>query len=130
VIELWHYTCEHAWAKIGARGELVPAAELMRNRVAAELIPTARWVWLTDLAVPIPAALGLTRQLAKCDRIAHRYRVLGGVAVPYVTVRRELPRAWRDELETAPGARLMHWWISAGPVPVEIADLDGARVTA
>lgn len=114
--ELWHYTCRHAAAKIGRRGELVPAAQLV-----AHTYPTGRVVWLTDLSVPIRDALGLTSELLECDRIERRYRVLDpSGALRWVDVRREWMDMWRSHLEQSPGARPAHWWVHPGPVPVEL----------
>jgi hypothetical protein len=122
--ELWHYTCEHSRAKLGDVGELVPLARLAG---LDDLPPTSVFVWLTDLSVPIPAALGLTRLSLRCDRTEHRYRVTDVAGVlPWVAVRRDTPPRWRYALESAPGAMPAHWYVSEGPVPVEYAP-EGAR---
>ena len=112
---LWHYTCDHGRAGIGDRGYLVPGV-MLTDRVAN--LPCSRYVWLTDLAVPIRDALGLTGLIVKCDRVAHRYRVWDETTVRrWVDVARDVPRAIRENLESAPGARPAHWYVSEEPVP-------------
>lgn len=111
---LWHYTCHHGWAALGNVGELVPARNL------TDRIPPGWWpgdfVWTTDLAAPIRDALGLTMELAACDRTRHRYRVTDpATCTPWVDVRHVFPDA--HLLENAPGARPRHWWVSPLPVP-------------
>jgi len=106
-VQLWHYTCDHAHAAIGAVGTL-------------HTIGVARYIWLTDLAEPDRDALGLTMRLVTCDRTAHRYRVMGDpIVYRYSDVRLgDFTATERDGLEGEPGALLRHWWIAPGPVPV------------
>lgn len=104
-LRLWHYTCEHSRSRIGEEGWLQPFASGL--------------VWLTDLDVPVREALGLTSMLLTCDRTTYRYRVLDpSIGVPWTKVRRDFPAEHRDELESAPGAMPMHWFVSALPVHV------------
>lgn len=118
--QLWHYTCHHGRHGIGELGVLVPACQL-----TDEPMPwTGRLVWLTDLKVPMREALGLTQLLAKCDRTAHRYRVLDDTdASRWVQVAHFLPLEERIELEGAPGARPAHWYVSLEPVPVQLDEV-------
>ncbi|MDF9718126.1 hypothetical protein, partial [Nocardioides sp. ChNu-99] len=56
-------------------------------------------------------------QVLTCDRTRHRFRVTDPDALTHwIRVRRSHP--WALDLETAPGARLMHWWVATVPVPV------------
>lgn len=113
-VTLWHYTCEHGYAGIGDRGQLWPAYALT-NRIPPEWWP-ARLVWLTDLAAPDRAGLGLTSAVSACDRTAYRYRVTDDLdVIPWVRVRRQFPA---DVLEDLPGTRPRHWYVSSNPVPV------------
>lgn len=117
--ELWHYTCSHGRAAIGTSGQIVPAQQL----TSRELPWPGSYVWVTDLATPNAEALGLTRQLVKCDRTAHRYLVCPGQPVTrWVDIRRQVPPVWRDELEGAPGAMLMHWYVSRQPLAVVLSE--------
>ena len=114
---LYHFTCDHGRAAIGDTGQLVPALRLVAY--PQETVPTMRYVWLTDLHVPIPAALGLTRDWIVCDRSAYRYRVTDDTTVvPWVSVSRDMERPWRAALEFSPGAKPRHWFVSSEPVPV------------
>lgn len=106
---LYHYTCGHTRVKLGSR-----TATLRPNTVPGLMSPL---VWLTDLDKPIADALGLTSLLLLCDRTEHRYRVTDNTsAARWISVRRRHPL--RHALESAPGARPMHWWVSSLPVPV------------
>jgi len=83
----------------------------------------ADYVWLTDLPHAQPSSLGLTRHLIECDRSAHRYRVTEAVDVqPWRTVRlrysSDVDAALRASLESEPGIRLSHWYVTTEPVPV------------
>jgi hypothetical protein len=121
---LWHYTCRHSARKIGPAGILYPAGQLLGR----SLHWPGSLVWLTDLPTPNRDALGLTSHALDCDRTEHRYRATDTLSCrPYTDLRRALPDdAWRLSLETAPGARLRHWWVSLEPVPVV---LDERRVS-
>ena len=121
---LWHYTCSHSYARIGANGRLVPAWDLyteqQQRQLPADLQPITKFVWLTDLDTPIADALGLTREHIRCDRTRFRYRVQDDRAwiTRYAAVRRSLTPEVRTALETAPGAMPMHWWVAREPVAV------------
>lgn len=120
---LWHYTCEHSAAKLGASGLLVPALELVPFERRDRLPWWGDLVWLTDLAVPIRDALGLSSLGLVCDRIEHRYRVTDAETCRWwIEARKVMPSEWRVPLEQAPGARPRHWWVSAMWVPVELDD--------
>ena len=121
-MNFWHYTCEHGRKEIGETGRLISATALAGPQRFA-LMPKwqqliASIIWLTDMDLPDRAALGLTRNTITCDRGAHRYRVVDYMPIRYVDHRRELPKRMRDELESAPGVRPMHWWMAYTPVPV------------
>lgn len=106
---LWHYTCAHHR----------PAIEL-----DGEVRPITGHAWFTDLddARPWREALGLTSHLLACDRTRYRFRVVSSAhVVPYVRMRRTLPAAYRQALETAEGALPMHWYVATEPVPVVYA---------
>jgi hypothetical protein len=102
---LWHYTCKHVAARIDrAGGVLRPVPQFL-------LTGQPVLVWLTDLAVPDPDALGLTANVLTCDRTEIRY------AVPWP----ERVRPWieyRDCLDPTEVALLeighdpVHWFIS------------------
>lgn len=112
---LYHYTCDHGHKGIGTEGYARPLARL----AGGELPETARWLWLTDMATPDRDALGLTSQVLACDRLAHRYRVTRPVDVhPWVKVRRLVSPIVREALESAPGARPKHWYVSRQPQSV------------
>lgn len=113
-MSLYHYTCvDHGRAGIGDEGLIVPAAHLTDR----DLPWMSHLVWLTDLPVPQREALGLTSRFARCDRTAHRYRVTGGDVVAWWRFARAIPREVREQLEGAEGARPVHWFVSAEPVP-------------
>ena len=120
-MNLYHYTCGHGFRKIGKVGLLMPANDLMNPTLAKDFnSPVARYVWLTDLSVPIKDALGLTAEHIGCDRTVHRYRVTeNAIAIRWFDLRKSFDASWRDLLESAPGARPAHWWVAQEPVPVE-----------
>lgn len=112
---LWHYTCEHAREKLGDAASLVPA------RYLSDKIPERYWpaelIWLTDLAVPIRDALGLTSRWSTCDRTTHRYRVTDTTyCYPWMEIRHVVPNP--EYLEAVDGTRPRHWWVARVPVPV------------
>lgn len=112
---LYHYTCEHSFRALGSGGVLTSAAHLSGMGQTAPL--QAQLVWLTDLDIPVRDALGLTMRALKCDRTAHRYRVIDSTNCRrWLSVRRSYP-ALRF-LEDERGALPAHWWISAADVPV------------
>lgn len=112
--DLFHFTCGHHGDAIARDGYVRPASDLTEKRVPEY----AHLAWFTDLDVPIRDALGLTRLILACDRTERRFRVLDPTDVyPWVG------SVWRRDgigldLELADGARPMHWFVSAVPVPV------------
>lgn len=113
----YHYTCDHGRRSI--RGTVDPAATLGRYDVDGPWI----YAWFTDLTRPLRDALGLTSHILTCDRTAHRYRVTDTRDLVHWThVRRDHP--WAEELESAPMARPMHWWVARHPVPVTYDPVD------
>jgi hypothetical protein len=127
--ELYHYTCEHGHAALGAAGEVMPTA--MHTPAAVKRVDDA-WrallgiSWFTDLDYPYRAALGLTSKTGICDRTVYRYRVLDAAGVaPW------LGSAWRAQwpelraLELQEGSMPRHWYIATVPVAVELVPRDG-----
>lgn len=109
---LYHYTCDHGHSLI--RERVIPGTW----QAGQSLIGTpGEYVWFTDLALPLRDALGLTSHIVDCDRTVHRYRATSTAdIVPWREVRRQWE--WAEELESAPGARPMHWFVSSVAVPV------------
>jgi hypothetical protein len=116
-VTLWHFTCEHAYARIGDTGLLRPAVQLRPTRLGAWW--PAWYVWLSDLGYPDRVALGLAAVKAhSCDRTAYRYRVTDETLVKaWVAARKAHPTRLRLALE-GPGSRPAHWFVSTDPVPV------------
>lgn len=102
---LYHYTCIDGHRGITNDGGLIrPGIDGL--------------VWLTDMAVPIPDALGLTRVLIPCDRTQYRWTVPHHAAQHFSRYRRANPareHLWLA-LIYAPGARPAHWWVTEEPV--------------
>lgn len=97
---LWHYTCDHAWMRIGSRGWLKPGPD--------------GFIWLTDLDVPHRDGLGLSSAFIECDRTAHRYRVEPGHdAHPFVRMQHAFDPARWDALMRVPGGLVRHWYVAA-----------------
>lgn len=126
VPELYHYTCEHSFAALGIGtvtlypGGSPEAAE--RNKDKG--IWASRLVWATDLAIPDRAALGLTSYILDCDRMSYRYRIVSPeVMVPWHVLARLLTREMREEIESQPGSRPMHWWVTGAPIEAEYAPM-------
>lgn len=122
IAPLWHYTCAQSHSELGGVGQLRPL--IQRKPVAATRLPAklswmGRLVWLTDLPRPAAAALGLTRFTTACDRTEHRYRVTSPRHVESWSAfcRRVRPNG-AAELNLAPGAAPLHWFVSERPVPV------------
>jgi hypothetical protein len=113
---LYHYCCEHSYQRIGRTGVLLPVHLFVTDKP----VPwTGRLVWLTDMATPVRDALGLTSHILSCDRTTHRYRVTDSTSVlPWVKAARTIPREQREDVEGAPGAMPMHWYVSDVGVPV------------
>lgn len=106
---LYHFTCDHGREALGDRGVIRPGADLTDGAVPW----TSALVWLTDLPRPQREGLGLTSHLIRCDRTQYRYRVLDGEQVTrWTTFARDLPRAYRESVECAPGAMPAHWWVA------------------
>lgn len=118
---LWHYACKHTRQAIGDEGVLVPMRALLGPDM--EVPWTGELVWLTDLSVPIRDALGLTQTITKCDRTEYRYRVTDTSHVlPWIEVRKALPRGDIHMLEDDPGARPRHWYVTTVGTPVVFDD--------
>jgi hypothetical protein len=112
VIDVYHYTCRHAARRIGRRGVLVPTPQPFLGGVAL--------VWLTNLDEADREGLGLTSNTIACDRTEVRYRVLDASTVQaWRTYRVRLDRSLVSALEL--GRRHAAWYVSAAPVPVEVA---------
>lgn len=110
---LYHYTCDHGHEAI--------TDTLRPNGWPLQV------VWLTDLDLPMRDALGLTSHSLSCDRTAHRYRVTdANTAAPWSTYRRTIDPLVAHALESTPGVKPMHWWVSVAPVPVAYDPIGGA----
>lgn len=121
-MSLYHFTCDHGHRKID--GFVIPATFLDQRLIGTP----GEYAWFTDLGIPIREALGLTSTILDCDRTAHRYRVVDDSAVaPWVEARRTY--TWGADLERAPGARPMHWFVATEPVAV-VYDPMTARVAS
>jgi hypothetical protein len=110
-VRLYHYTCSHGADRI-----------LIEGRLKANphpLLPGPPLIWLTDLDTPDRAGLGLTSQILPCDRTEFRFAVDTDAAVHWPRFARVLSRSTREQLEAAPGALPMHWWV-AGPEPISV----------
>lgn len=114
--ELFHFTCDHSRAGINLSGRLVP----MRSPLTGGL----GLVWLTDLPTPNRDALGLSSVLLTCDRTQFRYVVVDAIdVVPWMEYRRQAPHGLVSVLESVPGVRPRHWFVSEVDVPVRYAPL-------
>jgi hypothetical protein len=109
-MKLYHYTCRHAADAIVKTRVLLPQL----HPLVPNLRPT---VWLTDLDTPDRNALGLTSRLLHCDRTEYRVTV-DADADHWPRTARSLGRAERAELESAPGAMPMHWYLCHWPVAI------------
>jgi hypothetical protein len=107
---LYHYTCAHSYD--GIRREL--RLECHEHPLMPDVGPV---LWLTDLDSPDRSALGLTSRIIRCDRTEFR-AIVEAEAEHWPVFARRLPRAVRTELESATGARPMHWYVSLKPVDV------------
>jgi hypothetical protein len=104
-VTFYHYTCSHSLAK------MTPDVYGVRT---LEPMSPGGLLWVTDLEVPIREALGLTSQIINCDRTEYRLELLDPSTVRrWVDVRRSFRELW--DLEMAPGAMPMHWFISTSP---------------
>ena len=117
---LYHYSCDH-----GARG--IRADGGLRGNVHPLLTEVGRIIWLTDMDVPDRLALGLTSNLIRCDRTAHRFTVQTELARHWPSAARELcgPAA-RRELDMSYGARPMHWWVVVTEDVLPLGERGGA----
>lgn len=126
---LYHYTCEHVAARIGARGVicppvLIPGKDGVRMRRALDNDPPALALmyllaWFTDLDYPYRDALGLSSHFIDCDRTTHRYRVTDAHNVTPWLAHRPTVNPWvRQQLEASYGALPAHWYVATEPVPV------------
>lgn len=101
----YHYTCRHSLAK------MTPD---VYGVITLEPLSPGGLLWVTDLAVPERRGLGLTSQILNCDRTEYRLELLDGSSVRrWVDVRRSFRGLW--DLELAPGALPMHWFVSTSP---------------
>lgn len=108
---LYHFTCDHG--RRGINGTVIPATFQDQRFIGTP----GEYAWFTDLAIPIRDALGLTSTTLSCDRTKHRYRVLESSAIhPWTEARRTY--SWGADLERAPGARPMHWFVATEAVSV------------
>lgn len=111
--KIFHFTCDHAARGIGRRGELRPMPQPF-----LEMRPV---VWLTDMATPDRAALGLTSNLLGCDRTAFRY-----IAAPTSTIVSWAEWKSDHQLDAGLVADLEHgrqpaaWFVSAHPVKARL----------
>lgn len=99
---LFHYTCRHSAEKIRATGLLTPN-------------PRTGLLWLTDMPPDEVDrnALGLTSHILSCDRTECAIQIDHPAdAIRWGRVRGRFSRTWVDELELAPGAQPIHWWVS------------------
>lgn len=130
-MSLYHFTCDHAYAKIGEAGQLLPAINLARKADRLAIMRdtnsrmTSQVVWMTTAHRPSRWELGLTRFLTCCDRMQHRYRVTEELVLmrPWSDVRLDWPRSVVVELEMDPRCLPASWWVSRGPVSVEYSPI-------
>jgi hypothetical protein len=109
--QIWHYTCDHGAPGIRRDGRVKPNAHLLLAGLALS--------WWTDLGREHRHEVGLTSDVLRCDRMAHRFQVKDPAALewwPRAARRLCVPRAVRDDLEVT---RLpAHWWVAFEPVVV------------
>jgi hypothetical protein len=117
VRRLFHFTCAHSVNGIRRTNRLEPNVHPLLGRLAL--------VWLTDMEEPDIYGLGLTSHLIRCRRTEYRVSV-DTEALHWPDLARTLRRTTSDRqvlagvesLESATGARPMHWWVSLASVPV------------
>lgn len=115
---LYHYTCSHSIEGINEQRVLLPGDQLPMAQL--NMPWTTQFVWLTDMAVPDRASLGLTSNFIRCDRLRYCYLVTETAEVhPWSVVARDFPEL-RGQIEQAQGARPAHWFVSRTPVPVHM----------
>ena len=101
---LWHFTCVHGHAGLGARGLLRPNP----HPLMPALGPV---VWLTDTPAPERDDVGLSiGTLVHCDRMAYRYRVDTTTAIEWQRVRHVVADDVLAVLESY--ADPATWWVA------------------
>ncbi len=106
---LYHYTCDHGNKGIQEDG-------VLRGNAHPWMPAAGPILWLTDMEAPTAEALGLTKRVIACDRTTHRFVVDTDRAVHWPRAARRLcTPSVRRELDFAPGALPMHWWVFLGP---------------
>lgn len=116
---LYHYTCAHA-------AEHIRRERWLQGNVHPLMPEAGPLIHLTDLDTPMRSALGLTSNILLCDRTEYRVTVSTSEAVHWPVFARTIPRHVRHELEDAPGAMPMHWYVVQGP-PVAVFDIQPVR---
>lgn len=124
-VTLWHFTCEHGGAALGAHGVVLPPAEHSPRVGWDSLDESMRWLatlsWFTDQPDGYGAMLG-RRTVNGCDRLTHRYRVADETGIVrwcnYAHDERLDPSV-RWGLEHADTCALpTSWYVCAQPVQV------------
>lgn len=120
-MRLYHYTCSHAALHIIKQRWL----QANPHPLMPEVGPL---IHLTDLDAPDRHGLGLTSYTLRCDRTEWRVTAVTSEAIHWPVFARTIPRHVREELESAPGALPMHWYVARGFVPVlAVVETAGAR---
>lgn len=100
-----HYTCRHGAVGIRGTGWVRPNAHpLLRHEL----------IWLTDMAQPQRAALGLTSHTLDCDRTSYRVTVQTNDAVWWPIWARRLDLEVRLKFDRSFGALPARWWVYQG----------------
>lgn len=116
---LYHYTCSHGAAGIGAAGFAEPGPAAVPG-----LGPV---VWLTDNLNATRHDLGLTSHTFQCDRMDNVYKTLGPhPAVAWSSIRHKVDPEYCDALET--GRDWSTWWISR--TAIRVRRIAGALIDA
>lgn len=115
-MRLYHYTCSGAARLIDECGYLLPYPQTQ--------LDGRKLIWLTDMDTPDRQALGLTSHTLSRDRTKHRVTVDVNAHrwVHYVRTMPTPARRLALDLAMAPGARPMHWWVAANPVPAGVLE--------
>lgn len=111
---LWHFSCDHARARI-------LADDLTLRPMTADKL-----VWLTDDPEAGRLALGFIGKLNKCDRTRWRFAVSTEVAERWTTWahRNKVPLLIRERLDGQTGARPSTWWVAEVPLFIhEVTDM-------
>lgn len=104
---LYHFTCDHGRDGIAQTGILLP-------RIHPFMPHLGPLLWLTDVAVPTPEAVGLTSRSLTCDRLSYRYCVRTSAALPWSQIR---ARANADVVATLESyGHPEHWWVARRPL--------------